>query len=333
MPVLTAKERVGTLVAQRYRLTRLIGKGGMGVVFEGRHEWTRRRVAIKLLRPHLLEQDPSLADRFLDEAQATAALKHPNVVEVLDMGQDHDGSLFIAMEYLEGQSLGDVIAARKPTYDELRAWLPPVMNALERAHQAGVIHRDVKPDNIFLTHTENGVVPKLLDFGVVKMLGGVKRTETGLVMGTPAYMSPEQAAGEALTPHLDIWAFGCVIYEAIACRPAFGGTSSMEVMAAIVRVKYRPLREVAPETPARLASVVNKALAKKLSDRFNAIGELRDAFVDACPRRPARTVKLKRKRPWRKRPEIFVPTLLIAAAALGALGYFAARMLRSLLPG
>jgi serine/threonine protein kinase len=191
-----------SLLGEKYKVSRLLGEGGMGAVYEAENTWTRRRVAIKVMRPEFA-RDAEATQRFLREAQSAAQIDHPNVVSVLDLGRDAaSGSLFIVQEFLVGKELRALIDARGalPT-EEALALILPVVDGLVAAHALGVVHRDLKPENIFLAEARTGrVVPKLIDFGIAKALRPREnefRTVIGQAMGTPAYMSPEQARGDA----------------------------------------------------------------------------------------------------------------------------------------
>ena len=212
MPVLSAEERIGTQIAGRYTITAVLGEGGMGTVFEAEHTWTGRSVALKLLKPELAK-NPDLVTRFLSEARAAAKLKHPNVVDILDMGQGEEEGVFLAMEKLEGEPLSARAKRSALPVEEAVALLVPVMDALSVAHEKfSIVHRDLKPDNIFLaTDGRGGIVPKLLDFGIAKVTDDLfaANTHTGTLIGTPWYMSPEQAlADKGLGPSL-----GCVVHR------------------------------------------------------------------------------------------------------------------------
>ncbi|MCA9607944.1 MAG: serine/threonine protein kinase, partial [Myxococcales bacterium] len=209
MPILMPKERLGRALGGRYRLLKILGKGGMGVVYEGVHEGTGRPVAVKVLLPQFLEH-PEITKRFLREAKAAASLHHPNVVDVLDVGEDDDGAPYIVLEFLVGRTLHALSKKGPLDAEPTLAHLLPVMDALALAHDNGIVHRDVKPDNIFLAEDETGrITPKLLDFGIAKLLQVTSslKTRTGTAMGTPHYMPPEQAQGARdVTPAADVWA-------------------------------------------------------------------------------------------------------------------------------
>ncbi|GAB4110351.1 MAG: hypothetical protein OHK0013_46180 [Sandaracinaceae bacterium] len=289
MPILTDQERLGTLVGERYRIESILGRGGMGVVFKAREEARGNRpVAVKILRPELAQSDPQFAKRFLREARAAAAIRHPNVVEVYDVGEDPDGTTYQVLQFLEGEPLRDYIhrKGRLDAADALEILLP-VMHALEAAHAAGIVHRDLKPDNIYLARQPSGeAVPTLLDFGIAKLLdtrGGSFATNTGSIMGTPAYMAPEQASGaKDQGPPIDIWAMGIIAYECLSGAPPFTGGSPAHVMLRIMTESPRPLDAEVPTVPTPIARAVEQALARAIADRHPSMAAFRRALRDAA---------------------------------------------------
>ncbi|MBX3271253.1 MAG: serine/threonine protein kinase, partial [Sandaracinaceae bacterium] len=286
MPIPTDEERLGTTLADKYALERVLGSGGMGTVFEARHAWTGRRVAVKLLKP-ALAAERNVRERFLREARAAAALEHDNAVSVLDMGETDDGTVFLVLELLRGRTLADLLAERgRLGADEALSILLPVIDALGAAHARGFLHRDVKPENIFLTASAAGVlVPKLLDFGLAKALvesPSSVQTATGLVLGTPHYMSPEQASGaRELTPATDVWSAGVVLYECLSGQLPFGGSTLTAVLLAIVSSPAPPLATRAPDLSPALAAAVDRALATAPADRYASMAALREALEEA----------------------------------------------------
>ena len=252
--------RVGTQVADRYRLDECIGKGGMGVVYRGAHLWTGRPVAVKLLERVDSAQSKT---RFLNEARAAAAVRHPNLVEVLDVG-DEGHSMYLVLELLEGEPLDAHLErkAKMRAEDALDA-LVPILDALEALHRHGVMHRDVKPGNIFLSVDGQGrIVPKLLDLGISKSLTGTENiTHTGALMGTPSYMSPEQARGAPVGVGADIWAMGVVLFEALSGIRPFVAHSVPGLLHKIATDRPQSLGKVEPDLPRSLTDVVDRALA------------------------------------------------------------------------
>ncbi len=265
-------DRLGRIIADRYQIDRILGRGGMGIVYGAQHTWTERPVAVKLLHAALAD-DPTLLKRFFREAKATAKLRHPNVVEVLDMGEDEDGSAFIVLELLEGRALSSLLG-EVSRLDLERAFgiLYPVMDALAAAHDLGIVHRDVKPDNVFLAKGFRGAdVPKLLDFGVAKVLEGTTMmTAAGTTLGTPAYMAPEQALGEGtIGPSADIWSIGAVWFHVLAGRPPVEPLASATATMFAIMSEDRPkLASVWPEAPPAVAAAIDRALVRDVGLRW-----------------------------------------------------------------
>ncbi len=216
-----------------------------------------RVVAIKLLR-ETYAHDPSFTARFENEARAAARLSHPNIVDVYDYDSS-DGRYFIAMEYVPGRNLKEAIVAEAP-FEASRAvgLLGPILSGLGAAHEAGLVHRDMKPQNVLVG--PDGV-PKIADFGIAKAMGDAGMTEAGIAFGTPHYLAPEQARGDAVSPRTDLYAVGVMLYEMLSGRLPFEGENPMRVAYAHVYDEARPLGEVAPGAGAALAAVVSRAMA------------------------------------------------------------------------
>jgi serine/threonine-protein kinase len=241
----------------RYRLEREIGRGGMGVVFRAEHVHLRRVVALKILAPHL-SAEPMFRDRFVRESQTAAALNHPHIVAVHDAGEAH-GMLYLAMQLVEGGDLGDQIAGGWLEPERAIAWLGQVASALDTAHAAGLVHRDVKPANILL---EDGRA-YLSDFGLTKRT----KSQTGLtgvgqVVGSTDYLAPEQIDGGAVDARTDVYALGAVLYHCLAGAPPFARESDVQVLFAHLQQRPPPLSAVRPDLPAALGDAVARALAK-----------------------------------------------------------------------
>lgn len=242
---------VGQRIGGRFLVERLLGRGGMGEVYLGRHELLNLRVAIKLLKPQHA-QDTRMAARFRREARATARVQHPNVVGIYDTGQLDDGRLFLIMEYVQGKNLLEIYEDEGPL--PMARALPiflQIADALAAAHELGILHRDLKPDNIVLSPTaaNGGEMVKILDFGLAKMLDDPETehlTLPGEVFGTPQYMSPEQCMGEPLTLASDVWSFGALAYEALTGEPPFMANSLLEFVLAQKNRKVPPASESAP---------------------------------------------------------------------------------------
>jgi hypothetical protein len=273
----------GDVVSEKYRVVDVIGRGGMGAVYEVEHEITGKRLALKTLLPGLAGV-PEIIKRFEREARALGVLQHPNVVGVTDFGETDDGSLFLVLELARGRSLADALETEVFGVERAGTIIRQVLDALGHAHEAGVVHRDLKPDNIMLTdHGESADerdVVKLLDFGIAKLVGDGDLTQAGIAFGTPAYMAPEQALGEPVDGRADIYAAGVILFEMLAGRPPFVSEEPAAVMRMQVAVDPPTLAKAAPDrtfAPA-LEAVLARALAKPRAERFATAGAMLEAF-------------------------------------------------------
>lgn len=259
----------------RYAVIERVGVGGMAEVYRARDELLGREVAVKVLNERL-SADRSFVERFRREAQAAANLSHPNIVSLYDYGTD-ESSNFIVMEFIDGKSLGDVIKEEGPLLPERAAEIAgDVAKALERAHTAGLVHRDVKPNNIMLTSTGQ---TKVTDFGIVRALGGEaeqQMTQTGMVIGTAAYLSPEQAQGNAVDARSDVYSLGCVLYEMLTGQAPFTGDTPLAIAYKHVREDPQPPSALNPDVPPSLDAITMKALAKNADNRFANAAEMRE---------------------------------------------------------
>lgn len=274
---------LGKTLDRKYRIDRVLGKGGMGTVYLGKHIHLNRDCAIKVVRRQHTE-DPVALKRFKLEAEAASMLKHPNIIEVYDFGITEDELSYIVMEYLPGESLDDVLQRHKYLhYEQVLKLFLPICDALAHAHDKNVLHRDLKPPNIMLTTTENGeFTVKLVDFGIAKLLPGTGRsvdklTQTGEVFGSPLYMSPEQCMGQALDFRSDIYAFGCLLYEALTGRVPFEGESLFHVIMQHVNADPMPFSDSAPDIaiPKELEKIVMRCMSKERELRFDDVRNLR----------------------------------------------------------
>ena len=275
--------REGELLAGKYRLQSRLGVGGMGEVYRARNEFVGRDVAIKVLRPELCRH-AEVVQRFLREARAANTVQHENVVDVIDMGTDAQNVPFIVQELLVGYDLAHHLEARGnrlPT-EEILALMIPVVDAIATAHQRGVVHRDLKPENVFLTSSKQGVVPKVLDFGISKIVqpGEEKLTATGTAMGTPTYMSPEQVQGASdLDARADVWALGVMLYELASGILPFLGPSAGAIFVNICTRDPAPLTQHVPEVAPDYARIVERCLRRDLAARYpSAAVLLRDPY-------------------------------------------------------
>jgi serine/threonine protein kinase len=273
----TPRYTEGSVVAQKYRLVRVLGEGGMGAVWVAQNLTLGVQVALKLIRAEIEGKVDGLSERLLTEARAAASIGHPAIIQVFDFGVTEHGEPFIAMELLHGDSLSHLLKRRgRIAAGRAVRTLLPVIEGLCVANQRGIVHRDLKPDNIFLAQQANRVQPKLLDFGIAKLTQSFSANLTceGTVLGSPAYMSPEQARGESdVDFRTDMWALCVVLYEMITGVQPFTGGNWHGLMWAIMEGKPKPLGEHQIEEPA-LWSIIQRGLSKERAQRFGSMFEL-----------------------------------------------------------
>ena len=270
-----------------YVITRKLGEGGMGAVYLARHPEIERKVAVKVLAPHL-SHHPRIAERFHSEARALSRLEHANIIEVYDYGRLEDKRLFYVMEFLKGRELGRVMVQRgRMTPMEVLPYLEQICAGLQSAHDAGIVHRDLKPENIFVLDRQP-LSLKLLDFGIAKLLdpGDAKGsiTHTGVVMGTPLYISPEQASGEVhrIGPGTDLYSLGVILYWMLSGQPPFAEKTPALLMAQHITMPPPPLVEAEPSVPPAVAAIVEQCLEKDPEARPASALEIFIAFAGAC---------------------------------------------------
>ena len=262
--------RPGDVVAGKYRITRRLGRGGMGVVFEAEDLRLERMVALKFLPPGLMA-DPAARERFIHEARTASSLDHSHICTIHEIDEAADGGLYIVMACYKGETLKERIARGDlPPAQSLRI-AAEVAEGLAKAHEHGIVHRDVKPGNIMVT--EDGAA-KILDFGLAKLAGEARMTVTGTTVGTVAYMSPEQARGDEIDARTDVWSLGVVLYELAAGSLPFERASERAVLNAIVHEEPRPVKQLRPGFPAEITGVIRKALAKDPDRRYASAGEM-----------------------------------------------------------
>jgi eukaryotic-like serine/threonine-protein kinase len=259
----------GSLLAGKYRILEAIGRGGMGVVYKAQDAKLHRVVALKFLPPQTGRSEAA-RERFLVEARAVAALSHPNICTIHEI-YDQGDPPFIELEYVEGRTLRAWVQERPLRPDEAVEIAIQVAEALEEAHQKGIVHRDIKSANIMVT--ERGQA-KVMDFGLAKMSGESIHTQEGTTLGTVAYMSPEQAQGEAVDARTDLWSLGVVLYEVLSGRLPFTGERDTSVLYAVVHSEPKPLKELQPGMPADLCRIVSRVLQKDPRDRYLSAGEM-----------------------------------------------------------
>jgi len=287
MPAPSGLPAIGEEIAGKYRIESVLGQGGMGAVFSAQNTLTGKRVAIKWLLPE--QASETSRERLLREARIAASIEHPNVVDIYDIGE-HDGGLFLVMEYLRGLTLGDMLAERgRVDPVELIGMLIPIMRGVHFAHQCGIVHRDLKPENIILSEVDGQIVPKVLDFGVSKAISGNSiphstLTRTGALIGTPHYMALEQVDGSgAVDGRTDVYAFGVIIYRALTGHYPFDGSSLGEVILKIGTKDPQPMRFLRQELTPDLDAVVLKAIARPRHERYPSVEEFARALEPFAP--------------------------------------------------
>ncbi|HEV2907357.1 MAG TPA: Stk1 family PASTA domain-containing Ser/Thr kinase [Actinomycetota bacterium] len=344
------EEKRERVLAGRYRIESAVGEGGMAKVFRGQDVVLGRTVAVKVLAPEYA-RDGRFVERFRREAQSAAALSHPNVVSVFDTGSDGPVH-YIVMEFLEGRTLREVLAADGRLHPDRAAEIAESMcRALATAHHHGLVHRDVKPGNVMLT--PSGEV-KVMDFGIARVTTGEALTQTATVLGTASYFSPEQAKGEGVDPRSDVYSAGCVLYEMLTGRPPFTGDSPVSIAYKHVREDAPVPSSINPDVSTALDAVVMKALAKNPANRYQTAVEMAEdlhrvregAQVLATPilpgqptevvNRPVRHTEVmpalpeeeRRERgPW---PVVLVTALVVAL--VGVAGFLLVRELTAEVP-
>ncbi len=273
----------GSLIGGRYRLEHHLGEGGMGTVWSAVHTVTHRSVAMKFLRDSVRER-ADLRQRFLREASAASALKHPNAVEILDVFDFEESSPVMVMELLQGETLGSKLARdQRLSMEETDALLLPVFSAVGTAHALGIVHRDLKPDNLFLAELPEATKVKVLDFGIAKLTAeyylarglSAHHTDAGAMLGTPYYMAPEQASGEVPVDHrADVWSLGVILYECLSGTRPIEGENLTQVVSRLMSAGIIPLERLAPELPRDVTAIVMQMLSRDPSRRPDGLREV-----------------------------------------------------------
>lgn len=296
------KSLIGTILDERYQVVGVIGQGGMGTVYEAKQLTVGRMVALKVLKPENAQKPDAIA-RLRHEARIVSQLGHPNICEVFDIGQLADGTPYLVMERLRGKTLAERIQEGEPiNVTELVEVTMQVLAGLETAHKKNIIHRDMKPDNIFLAERASGIVAKILDFGISKATVPDELahhlTRTGMVMGTPYYMAPEQAMGErSLDGRVDVWGVGICLFEALTGRRPFVAKNYNALLVQILTVPTPSIRSIRADVPPALATVIERTLEKRREQRYQSARELAEALT---PFRKVRSARRTTVPPARK---------------------------------
>lgn len=317
---------VGTTLADRYEILEVIGGGGMGLVYKARHKLMNRVVAIKMLHKHMISSKDTLK-RFQLEAQAASCLSLPNILTVYDFGLTSEGQPYMVMDYLEGTSLADVLEAEHHVLpDRAVNIFIQACAGLAHAHQKGVLHRDIKPSNIMLVNFgDQADFVKIVDFGIAKLLnqGVGELTKTGEVYGSPSYMSPEQCRGKETDARSDIYSMGCVMYRTLSGRPLFSGDDIIELLFKQVSEPPAPF-DPDLNIPSELEAVIFKALAKDAGDRYQTMGEFKEAlekYVDKRSGKSVPTPTVEGPMPlWKRHGELPATAATASSTANSAVG-------------
>ena len=313
--------KAGSLIAGKYRILEEIGHGGMGVVYKAEDIKLKRPVALKFLPPHLMDS-PELRERFLIEAQAAAALNHPNICVIHEVG-DSEERPFMAMEYVEGETLRDKINEAPLAAGAAMEIAIQIAEGLDEAHGKGIVHRDIKSANIMITGKGQA---KIMDFGLAKVREGPLLTREGTTLGTVAYMSPEQVQGQEVDRRSDIWSLGVVMYEMLSGALPFKGEREASILYSVVHEDPKPLRVLKPGIPQELQQIVDRSLKKKPEARYGSAAELLNDLRntrDTLTAGGRRALSLRSIIGLLRNPVVAVPaTFVIAAIAVGLVGLF-----------
>jgi serine/threonine protein kinase len=282
--------RVGDVIAGKYRLDRVVGAGGMGMVFAATHMELDRLVAVKFVHSTYC-QNPEVIARFVREARAVVRIESEHVAKVIDVGHAEGGTPYMVMEYLDGEDLSSLLRLGPLSIPDAVDYVVQASAAMQEAHEMGIVHRDLKPANLFLTHRRDRTpLIKVLDFGISKLNDPeptqAALTNPAMLMGSPAYMSPEQLTNpREVDPRTDLWSLGVILFELLAGRPAFQAGSLPLLMTAIMQQAPDDLIQLRPDVPPALAQVVARCLEKSADDRFQTVSELVAALLPFAPRR------------------------------------------------
>ncbi len=273
---------VGSTLSGRYLVTRKVGQGGMGAVYEATHTLIGKRVAVKVLLEKYAQRE-AIVKRLKQEAQLASSIGNEHIIDITDFGSTDDGRTFVVMEFLEGESLAECLAREsKLSEQRILRIIQQATSALSAAHAKGIVHRDIKPENLFLLRRKEQDFVKVVDFGISKSLRASdeqeepqRLTQTGMVLGTPLYMSPEQARGdEDLDHRVDIYALGVIMYEAATGRVPFVGNNYLSVISQVLNEQPKPPRELRPELTDEFEAIVTKAMAKDRKERYASAEEM-----------------------------------------------------------
>jgi serine/threonine protein kinase len=311
----------GSTLAGKYKIIEVSGRGGMGIVYKTEDTKLKRSVALKFLPPELIQNEEA-KERFVLEAQAAAALSHPNICTIHEIDEE-EGKSFIAMEYVEGQTLRAKIEKGPLELDDALNISIQVAEGLEEAHKKGIIHRDIKSANIMVTDKGQA---KIMDFGLAKVKGGTLLTREGTTLGTVAYMSPEQARGEEVDHRSDIWSLGIVIYEILSGQLPFKGEREASILYSVVHEEPKPLKEIKRNLPLELQQIISRALKKRPESRYSSAAEmLKDLkkYQDVLRAEELGAFNLRTILRRIRRPRVAIPTVCgLLVVSLATIWFF-----------
>jgi eukaryotic-like serine/threonine-protein kinase len=277
---------IGQLIGERYKIIRKLGEGGMGEVYVAEHIHIEKRVALKLLRPEVLSNQEAV-QRFRQEARSASSIGHENIIQIDDFGTLPDGRIYMAMEYLQGAPLNDILAREVVPLPRALDILIQTARGLAAAHAKGITHRDMKPENIYVTNRDGKEVPKILDFGIAKVSGGdtaQNLTVAGTIFGTPFYMAPEQAMGGKMDHRVDVYAMGIILYEIFTGTVPFKAETFMGILTQHITQPPVPPSQMAAQNgrvcPPELENIILKAMRKEPADRYQTMNELTSALIE-----------------------------------------------------
>lgn len=276
-----ANNLTGKTISNRYIVEEILGQGGMSSVYKGTDPNLKRVVAIKVIHPHL-SSNSDFVQRFEEEAAAVAQLRHHGIIQVYDFNRDDD-LYYMILEFVPGETLQDHLkrlndSGRKLSHSQAIEYMASICDAVDYAHQRGMIHRDIKPANLMLTTTGQVI---LMDFGIAKIVGGTRHTATGAVVGTAMYMSPEQIKGEQPDRRTDVYSLGVTLFEMVSGRPPFDANSAMTLMMMHINDPIPNIKSLNPEVPDALVAIINKALAKDPNNRYQTTAQMAAALRNA----------------------------------------------------
>jgi eukaryotic-like serine/threonine-protein kinase len=318
-------EIIGTTLSGRYLVTKKVGQGGMGAVYEATHTLIGKRVAVKVLLEKYAQREAIVA-RLRKEAQLASSIGNEHIIDITDIGNTDDGRTFVVMEYLDGESLAECLSREHelPEQRILRI-ASQAASALGAAHAKGIVHRDIKPENLFLLKRKDQDFVKVVDFGISKSLRASgeeeeaqRLTQTGMVLGTPLYMSPEQARGdEDLDHRVDIYALGVIMYEAAVGRVPFAGTNYLSVISQVLNEEPKPIREIRPDISEEFEAIVSRAMEKSRTDRYKDADEMLKDVTLVLEDPTHSTERAKITGPRRRFPKPKIPKLAWAVGGIG----------------